>query len=399
MRGTFLSILMTYIHEHHMEAQHYPTDSINGTAAKNLSANKERILHIWEKLCRNEVPANQDKSSVVVRNELSTFLDHLIQALSPKCQKVNATEDNDSAINHGRQRAKFVDYSLPQIVREYGLLREIVYDVLNGLHPLTPQEIKILHRSIDEAVSQATSEYTESQTSELTSALTKAERSNKDLEHFAAIAAHDLKAPLSSIAGFSELLSQEYLTNASDEIRQSLAFINTATKRMSKLIDDLLSFALVHLDKSKFQSVDMNAVVNEAIDNLQRLIADARARVFHTGLPVLNGDRSLLLLIFQNLISNGIKFQKGDHAPEIQIQAEPVSDGWIFSVKDNGIGFETKNKEEIFTLYKRLHGDTKYPGSGIGLATCRRIAELHSGKIWAESTPGEGSTFHIFLPK
>lgn len=223
------------------------------------------------------------------------------------------------------------------------------------------------------------------------------ERTNRELNRFATVASHDLQEPLRKIAAFSSLLRRRYGGQLDPEADRSLDFLVDAAGRMRTLIDDLLEYSRASSRPLVQEEVDLDRLVGEIIARLELAITESGARIQYDCLPVIEGDPMLITLLFQNLISNAIKY-RGDAAPQIRIDA--VSDGevWQLTVSDNGIGIEPKFYDKIFAPFQRLHGREEYEGTGIGLAVCQQAVERHGGKIWLESTPGQGSCFYFTLP-
>ncbi|HAT71432.1 MAG TPA: hybrid sensor histidine kinase/response regulator [Elusimicrobia bacterium] len=222
-------------------------------------------------------------------------------------------------------------------------------------------------------------------------------RSNQDLERFALIAAHDLKAPLQNISGFAALLADDFAVKLGPEAEKHISIIQRSAERMRALIDALLAYSRFGLPGRPFGPVDCAEACDAAISNLAALIAAGEADVRRGPLPVISGDKDLLIQLFQNLIGNGVKY-RGKEPPVVSVDAERKGGEWLISVKDNGIGIPPGQYERIFDMFTRLHNWDDYPGTGIGLAACRRIAGLHGGRIWAESEPGKGSVFYVALP-
>ena len=224
-------------------------------------------------------------------------------------------------------------------------------------------------------------------------------RSNTELEDFAYIASHDLQEPLRAISGYTKLLRAEYLPELDSTAQEYMNFVINGTKRMQGLIEDLLTYSRVNTYEQVFSTVDCNSVVQEAITNLQTSIEESGAEIIYQNLPCLTADRSQLVQLFQNLLSNGIKFRHWDIAPKIIIQAKFLSDTrqWLFSIEDNGIGIKPEYYDRIFKIFKRLHTQREFLGTGVGLALCRKIVERHDGKIWVESQLGKGSVFYFTL--
>ncbi|MEJ7587598.1 MAG: ATP-binding protein, partial [Ferruginibacter sp.] len=214
---------------------------------------------------------------------------------------------------------------------------------------------------------------------------------------FVYIASHDLREPLRTTSGFVELLQKQYQGKLEGKGDLYLSFITQATDRMKLLIDDLLDYSRID-GKAKSQEFDCNTLLREVLTDLGAALTEAGAMVSADPLPIVAGYRTGIKQLFQNLITNGIKFRKTDVPPKIHIHAEKINDEWHFSFTDNGIGIEEQHREKIFVIFQRLHTRKEYEGSGIGLAHCRKIVELHHGNIWVESIPGAGSTFYFTLP-
>lgn len=223
-------------------------------------------------------------------------------------------------------------------------------------------------------------------------------RSNTDLEQFAYLVSHDLKEPLRSMVGFGQLLDTRYRDQLDDKARDYLRRILTGGERMRQLIDDLLSFSRVSTEARTLETVDTRLVVQEVLTALDRSIQDHGARVELGDLPVLQGHPTQLFSLFQNLIGNAIKFH-GEAPPVIRVNARARDHEWELSVQDNGIGIAPEYAERVFQIFQRLHDRSAYPGTGIGLAVCKRIVERHGGRIWLSSEPGAGTTFHFTIPR
>ena len=222
-------------------------------------------------------------------------------------------------------------------------------------------------------------------------------RSNKDLEHFASIASHDLQEPLRMITSYLELIERRYKGSLDAQADEFIGFAVDGARRMRTLIRDLLAYSRIGTRPKARESVAMAQPLRHALENLKLAIEEKHALISAGPMPVLSGDPVLLTQLFQNLVGNALKFA-GKETPQIQISARRQSDGWLFSVADNGIGMEAGNLDRIFEIFHRLHSREEYPGTGIGLALCKRIVEIHGGRIWAESEPGKGSVFHFSLP-
>jgi light-regulated signal transduction histidine kinase (bacteriophytochrome) len=235
-------------------------------------------------------------------------------------------------------------------------------------------------------------------TEELAGANQVLERSNIELQQFAYIASHDLQSPLRSISGFVQLLKLEYEDKLDEQAVNWIRRTIQATAQMQTLIRDVLAYSLVDSRSRPFAPTPFLDVFNDAVALLESSINDAEAQVVCGKLPVVMGDRSQLVQLMHNLIGNGLKYH-GDKPPRVHVSAERHGNEWVFSVRDNGIGIDPKYYERIFEIFKRLHDQKEYPGTGIGLAVCRRVVSRHGGRIWLESEAGHGSVFHFTLPE
>lgn len=225
----------------------------------------------------------------------------------------------------------------------------------------------------------------------------KLEQSNRDLQQFAYVAAHDLREPLRTIRSYLDLIAPKLKPGMDEDTKENMAFIIEATQRMQMLITDLLSYARVDTQGKEFQSVDCSVVVAKVLVQLQTAIKESHRQLTYDHLPTVIADENQLFQVFSNLIGNAFKFA-GEHPPKVHVGAHQSGDEWIFSVRDNGIGFDMSYAERIFEMFQRLHGIDEFQGTGIGLAICKKIIERHGGRIWVESQPDQGSTFYFSLP-
>ncbi len=224
-------------------------------------------------------------------------------------------------------------------------------------------------------------------------------RSNIELQQFAYIASHDLQEPLRAISGFTELLVKRYHGKIDEKADTYIEFITEGTTRMQQMIQDLLAYSRVQTQVHEFVLIDSNASLDLALSDLQVAIKEHNAIITSDPLPSIFADREQITKMFQNLVGNAIKFHQPGVVPKVNISAKQDENNWIFSVSDNGIGISQQYADRIFKIFQRLHTRDEYPGTGIGLAICRRIAEQHGGTIWIESVPGSGSTFYFTIPK
>lgn len=225
------------------------------------------------------------------------------------------------------------------------------------------------------------------------------EASNRELEQFAYVSSHDIQEPLRMIRSFSQLFVQRHGARLDDEGRELLGYVVDGAQRAQSLVNDLLQYSLVGTTDRPFSEVALDDVLDRAIETLAPTIIEAEARVVRPGdLPTVRGDAAQLENLLVNLVGNALKYRHPDRPPVVHVAAEPLRHGgWAITIRDNGIGFAPEHAEKIFLMFQRLHGRTRYEGTGIGLAICTRIAQRHGGTIRAEAIPGEGATFRVTI--
>jgi PAS domain S-box-containing protein len=223
-------------------------------------------------------------------------------------------------------------------------------------------------------------------------------RSNEELQQFAYVASHDLQEPLRMVSSYTQLLVRRYGDKLDGDAKEFMEFIVDGAARMKQLIEDLLAFSRVGTRGREFQMVDSGAALSKALANLRGAQEASGATVTHDAMPTVLVDGTQLTQLFQNLVGNAMKF-RGEEPPRIHVSSETRDQVWVFTVKDNGIGLDPQYSDRIFMMFQRLHNKAEYPGTGIGLAICKKIAERHGGRIWVESQPGQGCIFGFTLAR
>ncbi|MGB9201486.1 PAS domain S-box protein [Methanobacterium sp.] len=232
---------------------------------------------------------------------------------------------------------------------------------------------------------------------QIEAAMDELRRSNEELERFAYVSSHDLQEPLRMVKLYSQLLERRYKDNLDSDADDFIEYIVEGANRMKQLIDDLLEYSRVNSKAKEFVNVDIEKVLNNVLRNLSISITEYNVKISHDPLPTVFADQNQMIQVFQNLITNAIKFH-GSNPPEINISVQKDKKEWKFVVKDNGIGIDLKHQQKIFEVFKRLHTRDQYPGTGIGLSITQKIIIHHGGQIWVESQPGKGSTFYFTIP-
>jgi signal transduction histidine kinase len=355
-----------------------------------------------ERLARNARPGDRRalEDLATARIVLETRQPVAIRASDPNASPA------ETAYLHKINSASLL--TLPLVVRDQVIgLVELDQEELERV--FTPTEIRLCQALAEQAAiaienarlfEQAQQEIAERAQAEaaLEHYAAELERSNRELEQFAHIASHDLQEPLRTVTSYVQLLEMYYQEQMDAEAHEYIAFIVNGAARMRDLIKGLLDYSRVGTDGVSLRATDCQDILGRVLANLQTSIEESGATVTHDALPSVPADATQLARVFQNLISNALKF-RGVHPLAIHIGAERQnSSAWLFSVRDNGIGIEPQYIERIFLIFQRLHNRDEYPGTGIGLAVCKRIVELHGGRIWVESELGQGSTFYFTLP-
>lgn len=251
------------------------------------------------------------------------------------------------------------------------------------------EAVRALNADLERRISERTQELEESNKELI--------RSNEELQQFAYVASHDLQEPLRMVASYTQLLSRRYKGKLDEDADDFIGFAVDGANRMQVLINDLLAYSRVGTKGKPLAPTNSNESLELALANLYMTIQESGAVIEHDELPMIMADGTQISQLFQNLIGNGIKF-RGKEPPRIKITCKKQGKEWLFSLKDNGIGIDPQYVERVFIIFQRLHTRDEYPGTGIGLAICKKVVERHGGRIWVESTPGEGSTFYFTLP-
>jgi PAS domain S-box-containing protein len=301
--------------------------------------------------------------------------------------------DGESSIEKGMK-------NISKVISGQSLLFEWDHKRLNG--SVFPAEVSLTNMVLgeDDYILAVVRDITERKQAELEikEKTKKLEESNKDLEQFAYVASHDLQEPLRMVSSFMQLLGDEYKGKLGEMADQYIFYATDGAERMQKMISDLLAYSRISTRGAHFRQINTNSILEEVKSNLTLTIEENSAVITHDKLPEIYADSSQFIQLFQNLISNALKFRKKT-APNIHISVSDNKNEWIFSVKDNGLGIKKEFQDNIFAIFKRLHHRNKYPGTGLGLAVCKKIVERHGGTIWVESRAGRGSTFYFSIPK
>ncbi|MEU5843871.1 CHASE3 domain-containing protein [Rhodococcus sp. NPDC047139] len=298
------------------------------------------------------------------------------------------------------------------VVRPLQRLRQASRNVVAGenfereIEPQGPADIRALAQDVEDMRARIVRELqvAHDREEQLESQATELRRSNSELEQFAYVASHDLQEPLRKVASFCQLLEKRYGDKLDERGTQYIAFAVDGAKRMQVLINDLLTFSRVGRVSDAHVRTDLDVTLDAALTNISHAVEDSGAKIVRPdSLPTIVGDPTLMIMLWQNLIGNAIKFRREDRDVEIRVECEEFGEGedssWLFSVQDNGIGIAEEFADKVFVIFQRLHGRDVYTGTGIGLAICRKIVEYHGGEIWLDLEYTEGSRFCFTIPK
>jgi len=288
----------------------------------------------------------------------------------------------------------FLDFEIEHDFEDLGR-RVIVLNARRIFHETKRMQMILL--AIEDITERKRVEKELKQADELKQAVEALELSNRDLEQFAYVASHDLQEPLRMVSSFTQLLAKRYQGKLDKDADEFIAYIVAGAKRMQALINDLLTYSRLDTRGESFGPIDSEAAFNQAVANLRVAIKEGEAVITHDPLPPLIADNSQIVQLFQNLLGNAIKF-RGKEPPRVHVSARQENNEWVFSFRDNGIGIAPDYFDRVFVIFQRLHGREEYPGTGTGLAICKRIVERHGGRVWVESELNKGSTFYFAIP-
>lgn len=350
------------------EEKEFSETLINNSIDAILSINKERCITVWN---NNMVYL----TGIPKKDALGKKLSEVFPAFWDE-DVINQVFTGITIVLENKEYLKKGSFYEAYLIPVYNNSREVI-GVLGTLHDITEHkyyEAKMLKKNQD------------------------LERTNIELERFVDLASHDLKEPLRMVSIYSQLLEKRYAEKLDDDAKRFIRFAVDGVLRMQTLINGLLEYSKIGKLEARFEMINTATVVDAAVQNLKELIADTNTVIkIQDGLPVLKGVAWQLIQLFQNFVENGIKFRK-DQNPCISIQCEKKSNFWEFGIEDNGIGIDLQYKERIFIIFQRLHRKEEYPGTGIGLALCKKIVECHGGRIWYESGKSGGTCFKFTLP-
>lgn len=339
-----------------------------------------------------------DTKALALMTSLSARIDYIERQLKPASANLSV----DLAEIDANQTAFLVDMN--EVVR---MLEEtsssklrfiVIIEIILMLFSILIIVLEVIfifrpnHRALVNSL-----EETRKSKEELRKNLVELQRKNQDLEQFAYAASHDLQEPLRTIISFTQLLPRKYKEQFEKVGKEEMALIVSATRRMKSLITGLLAYTKIG-GKRTIKQVDCNALVHTVKQDLNTILTEKQAKLSIEDLPKIMAYETEMRQLFQNLITNALKFQRTEVQPKIIVTGEKLPDKYQFSIQDNGIGISEEYQEQIFAIFKRLHTTDKYTGTGIGLAQCKKIVELHNGQIWVDSKENEGSTFYFTIP-
>ena len=342
-----------------------------------------RCTYLWTPETAKIIQCNQTLATITGYTKEEIIGRPIFDMYHPDC-----TEEVKIAFQRFVEKGEVSDAEL-QLRRKDGTKLEVSLNV----SAVRDEQGKILHsRSAwrDNSYRKETQRLLATQAEELA-------RSNAELEQFAYLASHDLQEPLRMVASYTQLLQRRYQGKLDADADEFISYAVDGADRMQRLINDLLNYSRVATHDVEMKPVDCETVLNEALSNLEAAINESGAKVTHERLPTVVGDATQLTQLFQNLVGNAIKF-RGTEPPVVHVSSESTGDASQICIQDNGVGIEPRFAECIFQAFQRLHSQSAYPGTGIGLALCQKIVERHGGRIWVEPNQGKGSKFWFTLP-
>ena len=376
-----------------IHAQRYPR--IGGIIDESM----ESIVMAWWRRSRADQPGASFEDAADALARMRGFLRSLARQLASTDLEASLTQRRATGLGELRWKQ---GEDISQVVRDYQTLRLALIEHLDREldTPLTRDEWMALSLNIDEAIDAAVSGFSEQEAQARDENERELEKSNRELQRFAHVVAHELKSPLNSQALGLKLLELQVGKEHFDEnASQTLQAAVNAVEQMTNLINELLSYAEMESEEeSEPQPTPCDEVIRQVLENLTVEITRNGAEILYGQLPVVLAKPTSLLLLLQNLIGNAIHYRR-EQRPRIQIEATDADDRWLFRMADNGAGIQPEDQTRIFQMFVRAHAELRPRGTGIGLAMCRRIVEDCGGRIWVESQPGSGSTFLFTLPK
>ncbi len=358
--------------------------------------NTEELLKQSEQLYR-QIARNVPNSAILIFDKDLRYVlaeGSLIGIITPPKEQVEGKtiyEATDSQTMEGRERRFKAALQGEKLIEQYD---EADRSLLSNVLPIKDDQGNIIYGM---AIILDITDLKMAQ-KELEEKASTLKRSNEELERFAYVASHDLQGPLRTITSYLQLLEQRYFASLGQDAKDFISFSVSGAKRMQQLITDLLNYSRLNSVPRPYQNVNLNDLVFVVTKNLDSTIQSTGAIIEYSNLPVLFAEQYQLTQMLQNLIDNAIKFVKG-RAPHIKISVTETNDFWQLKVSDNGIGIQNEFKDKIFLIFQRLHTENEYPGTGIGLAICKKVADLHDGQIWFESEHEQGTTFYVTISK
>lgn len=368
------------------------------STSQKLNNAKSKILKTWEARVREAFSHSIDQSRLELLDHLPQFIDELIKAIDVRYQQQTINSAAHFSEIHGTDRALTEEYSMSHTLAEYAILRSVIIETLEEDWQIPSDERRTLNWYIDDAIVVAGSVFAEIRKAQALALMETVNEKNGHLLQFAAIAAHDIRSPLATILGYLEIVKD--INKNGNDSKEAIQYIEKAqeiSKQSLMMIDRLLQFSSMGVEKLKIENIDLNEIVLESQEMLGVEMQKSKPEITKGKLPIIKGDRVLIAQLFQNILSNAMKYRNPEKCI-IQISASQLDDKkWKITVRDNGIGFDTKDSSKIFEPFIRLENSKDYKGSGLGLATCKKIVELHGGKIWAESLKNQGTEFIFTL--